>query len=293
MYLLKLELIRGLRYRKLCRSQPPAWLSPFYLRMKKCGTSSNEKTKNMEELVFKGQNDQVLTNSLLVAEKFGKRHADVIRSIENILNTEDESLNAKMRLAFVSATYEDSTGKSNPVYVMNRKGFSILVMGYTGIKALRFKNDFYDAFDLMEKALKEQQKPLSQLEILVQSAQALLEQSRRIENVEKRLDAIEQERVENGKLLLAVSVSSEKVPEISLRDKIRQLVNKYASATNTRQQDVWHKVYEQLYYLYHISIGNYKKKFKGETKLEIAERNNILDKIYAIISNMVREYCID
>lgn len=44
MYLLKLELIRGLRYRKLCRSQPPAWLSPFYLRMKKCGTSSNEKT---------------------------------------------------------------------------------------------------------------------------------------------------------------------------------------------------------------------------------------------------------
>ena len=42
--LIKLELIRGLRYRKLCRSQPPAWLSPFYLRMKKCGTSSNEKT---------------------------------------------------------------------------------------------------------------------------------------------------------------------------------------------------------------------------------------------------------
>nr|DAQ83207.1 MAG TPA: AntA/AntB antirepressor [Caudoviricetes sp.] len=134
-----------------------------------------------------------------------------------------------------------------------------------------------------------EQKPLSQLEILVQSAQALLEQSKRIENVEKRLDAMEQEREENGKLLLAVAVSSEKVPEISLRDKIRQLVNKYASATNTRQQDVWHKVYEQLYYLYHISISNYKKKFKGETKLEIAERNNILDKVYAIISNMVRE----
>lgn len=38
----------------------------------------------MTDLVFKGQNDQVLTNSLLVAEKFGKRHADVIRSIDNI-----------------------------------------------------------------------------------------------------------------------------------------------------------------------------------------------------------------
>lgn len=101
---------------------------------------------------------------------------------------------------------------------------------------------------------------------------------------------MEQEREENGKRLLSVSVSSEKVPEISLRDKIRQLVNRYASATNTKQQDVWHKVYEQLYYLYHISIGNYKKKFRGENKLDIAERNNLLDKLYSIISNMVREY---
>lgn len=94
---------------------------------------------------------------------------------------------------------------------------------------------------------------------------------------------------ENNQALTSSLLVAEKVPEISLRDKIRQLVNKYASATNTRQQDVWHKVYEQLYYLYHISIGNYKKKFKKETKLEIAERNNILDKVYAIISNMVRE----
>lgn len=58
----------------------------------------------MNELVFKGQNDQVLTNSLLVAEKFGKRHANVIRDIEKILNTEDKELNSKLSLAFVSAT---------------------------------------------------------------------------------------------------------------------------------------------------------------------------------------------
>ena len=81
-----------------------------------------------EELVFKGENSQALTNSLLVAEKFGKRHGDVIRSIEKLLNTEDETLNAKMRLAFESASYVDSTGKSNLMYVMNRKGFSILKM---------------------------------------------------------------------------------------------------------------------------------------------------------------------
>lgn len=120
----------------------------------------------MTDLVFKGQNDQVLTNSLLVAEKFGKRHADVIRSIDNILNTEDELLNAKMRLAFVSTTYEDSTGKSNPAYIMDQKGFSILVMGWNGIKALKFKNEFYDAFEAMERSLKEIKTPQTYAEAL-------------------------------------------------------------------------------------------------------------------------------
>jgi len=100
---------------------------------------------------------------------------------------------------------------------------------------------------------------------------------------------MEQEREENARALLTVSVSSEMIPEISLRDKIRQLVNKYSSATNIRQQDVWHKIYDQLYYLYHISIRNYKKSRRDESKLEIAERNLFLDKIYNIISNMIRE----
>ena len=35
----------------------------------------------VNELVFKGQNDQVLTNSLLVAEKFGKEHKHVLDAI--------------------------------------------------------------------------------------------------------------------------------------------------------------------------------------------------------------------
>ena len=241
----------------------------------------------MNDLVFKSENNQALTNSLLVAEKFGKNHRDVLESVRELIKGCAENSADPM---FVETTYiNEQNGQEYPMFIMNRDGFTLLAMGFTGKKAMKFKLDYISAFNEMEKALKEQEKPLSQLEILVQSAQALLDQSRRIENVEKRLDEMEQEREENGKLLLAVSVSSEKVPEISLRDKIRQLVNQYASAANVRQQDVWHKVYEQLYYLYHISIGNYKKKFKGETKLEIAERNNILDKVYAIISNMVRE----
>lgn len=39
----------------------------------------------MNELVFKGQNDQVLTNSILVAEKFGKEHKNVLSSIRELI----------------------------------------------------------------------------------------------------------------------------------------------------------------------------------------------------------------
>lgn len=241
----------------------------------------------MNELVFKGVNNQALTNSLLVAEKFGKEHQHVLRDIRNLMEGMSKIGETPM---FVETTYiNGQNGQEYPMFIMNRDGFTILAMGFNGKKALKFKLEYIAAFNSMEKALKEQQKPVSQLEILVQSAQALLEQSRRIENVENRLDAMEQEREENGKYLLKVSVSSEIVPKLSMRDNIRQLVNKYSSATNIKQQDVWRKIYDQLYYLYHISIRSYKKVRRDESKLEIAERNQFLDKIYNIVSNMIRE----
>lgn len=221
----------------------------------------------MNELVFKGQNDQVLTNSLLVAEKFGKEHKNVLSSIRELIKGCAENA---ANLMFEETTYiNDQNGQEYPIFIMNRDGFTLLAMGFTGKKALKFKLDYIAAFNAMEKALKEQKKPLSQLEILVQSAQALLEQSMRIDNVEKRLDAIEQERDENGKLLLSVSMSSDVLPEMSMRNNIRQLVNKYSSATNTNQRDIWHKIYDQLYYLYGISVKAYKKD-KRETYLDVA-----------------------
>lgn len=246
----------------------------------------------MNELVYKGQGDQVLTTSLKVAEVFGKEHSSVLRSIDALASkiTDTQCVNL---FTDTSVEVQQPNGgvRHNRVVVMNRDGFTLLAMGFNGKKAVGFKLEYIKAFNEMEKALKEQNqfKPMSELEILAKSAQALLEQSRRLDNVEKRLDAMEQERRENGiKLQLAV-ISNESLPHLSMRDNIRQLVNRYSAATNTAQQDVWHKIYSQLYYLYHISIKNYKKSRRDESKLEIAERNHFLDKIYNIISNLIRE----
>lgn len=241
----------------------------------------------MNELVFKGQNDQVLTSSLLVAEKFGKNHRDVLDAVRELIKGCAENSASPM---FAETTYIHEQNKQEyPMFVMNRDGFTLLAMGFNGNKALGFKLEYIKAFNEMEKRLKEQQKPLSQLEILVQSAQALLEQSQRLSVVEQRLAEMEADRIIKTEMLLSAPVSNEPTPDLSLRDNIRQLVNKYSAATGVKQQDVWHKVYNQLYYLYHINVKAYKKHKKNETYLEVAERNLLLDKIYIIISNLVRE----
>lgn len=39
----------------------------------------------MEDIVFRGANDQAVTSSLLIAEKFGKSHDNVLRDIRNLI----------------------------------------------------------------------------------------------------------------------------------------------------------------------------------------------------------------
>lgn len=104
----------------------------------------------MNDIVFQGSEGQPLTNSVLVAEKFEKRHCNVIRSIENLLTAD-----SKMSSLFVSASYIDEQGKDRPMFIMNRDGFTLLAMGFTGKKALQFKLDYIEAFNKMEKAIKE------------------------------------------------------------------------------------------------------------------------------------------
>lgn len=114
----------------------------------------------MNELVFKSSKGNPVTTSLIVAEIFEKDHKNVIQSIENLVA---ENSAAKF---FYKTTYENR-GKRYPMYCMNRDGFSLLVMGFTGEKALKFKIQFIEAFNEMETALKSLNPAnLSKLEIL-------------------------------------------------------------------------------------------------------------------------------
>ena len=246
----------------------------------------------MNEIVFRGANDQAVTSSLLIAEKFGKEHKNVMQSIRNLIcGTAENSAIAEM---FSESTYLNEQNKEQPMFLMNRDGFTLLAMGFTGKKAMQFKLEYIKAFNSMEAQIKASQKPKSQLEILQMSINQLVEQEHRLSSVErdvaetkKEIAEMKQERIENGKLLLEAEVSDNKVPEISMRNKIRRLVNQYSAATNTSQRDIWHDIYNNLYYAYNISINNYKEK-KTQSGLDVAEKHGFLGKIFDIVSKMVK-----
>lgn len=97
------------------------------------------------------KNEEILTTtSRNVAEVFGKEHFNVLRDIENLGCSEDFR-----KLNFEVSEYKvDGNNKTYHEYIMTRDGFTLLVMGYTGEKAMQFKEAYIKAFNEMEKELK-------------------------------------------------------------------------------------------------------------------------------------------
>lgn len=101
----------------------------------------------MEELI-NIKDEEAVTTSLRVAEVFEKRHADVMRKIEQIINENSSTQNCVQ--CFKKSKYRDQSGKQNTMYYMNRDGFTFLVMGFTGKKANDWKWKYIEAFNQME-----------------------------------------------------------------------------------------------------------------------------------------------
>ena len=93
--------------------------------------------------------ETTVVSSLDVAETFGKRHDNVLKDIRELDCSDEFRL-----LNFEESTYLNSQNKKQPMYYMTRDGFAILVMGYNGEKAMRFKEAYIKQFNAMEKALR-------------------------------------------------------------------------------------------------------------------------------------------
>lgn len=105
----------------------------------------------MNDIIVNTTNGQLTVSSLQIAESFEKQHKNVVQSIENI-----KAENSAVTPMFIENTYKAGTGKAYKCYDITRDGFSLLVMGFTGKKALEWKLKYIEAFNLMETKLREQ-----------------------------------------------------------------------------------------------------------------------------------------
>ncbi|NRE63090.1 Rha family transcriptional regulator [Enterococcus faecium] len=141
----------------------------------------------MQELVIL-KNKEAVTTSLQVAEAFEKQHKNVIQAIEDKIQSAENS--AHYQQMFAVGSYEDSRGRKQKIYYMNRDGFTFIAMGFTGRKADEFKLKYIKAFNEMEKAIKEQQivLPTTHREIALLALAANEETNERVDAIESDLN---------------------------------------------------------------------------------------------------------
>lgn len=129
------------------------------------------------EIVKMNKEEVTVVSSLDVAETFEKRHDHVLRDVEKC--KKDIPNFGEM---FFETTMPDTYGRSQKVFLMNRDGFTLLVMGYTGEKAMQFKLAYIKQFNAMEKALmgkiKEREKGIAVRQALTRAIEISGENSR-------------------------------------------------------------------------------------------------------------------
>ncbi len=137
----------------------------------------------MENLVIM-KNQEAVTTSLQVAETFNKNHRDVLAAIDDLKEGVAEN--------YADLFYEDNyihpqNKQSYRQVIMNRDGFTLLAMGFTGKKALQFKLKYIEAFNQMEKEIQQLKLPTSKRELALLALSANEETNERVDVIEKEV----------------------------------------------------------------------------------------------------------
>lgn len=149
----------------------------------------------MSDIVLSMQSGEPVASSRQIADNFEKRHDHVMRDIDAM--KKDVPNFGEM---FFETTAPDSYGREQRAYLMNRDGFTLLAMGFTGKAALEWKLKYIAAFNEMEKKLADQPQ-LTRSQLL---ATALITAHEELEEKDKQIETMK------PKVLFADAVSASK-----------------------------------------------------------------------------------
>lgn len=145
---------------------------------------------DIENALVEVQNGQIVVSSKQVAEHFGKEHKHVLESIREILAVEKSATKF-----FVESIFQNR-GKEYPMLLMNRDGFTLLAMGFTGKKALEWKLKYIQAFNIMEEQIKSLLAPSYQIADPIERAKKWIEEESQRRQLEEKNQFLIAENVE-------------------------------------------------------------------------------------------------
>lgn len=139
----------------------------------------------MENLITRTEDGKLVVSSRQVAKDFGKEHNDTKKRIRELIKDMGEISHNY----FILSKYKDSLNRTQEEYLLTRDGFSLLVMGFTGTKALEWKLKYIEAFNAMEMKLKEISKPDSyMIDDPIERAKRWIEEREQYNKVVKELE---------------------------------------------------------------------------------------------------------
>lgn len=194
----------------------------------------------MHQLTIINQNGQLLADSREVAEMTEVRHADLLEKIKGYIQ---HLLNGNFRSSdfFIESTYQDGLNREKPCFLLTRKGCDMVANKMTGEKGVLFTAAYVTKFEEMEKQLTKPTFPqMSPAEVLAGVANQLVEQERRLADIESRVDRTEKQQGELKEILALNPTDA--------RKKVNQLLNRIAQSAGGAgsYQDVRTESYRRL-----------------------------------------------
>ncbi|WP_069284764.1 Rha family transcriptional regulator [Campylobacter coli] len=155
--------------------------------------------------------NQVFINSLDLAKVFKKRHDNIIQTIENLPQDEFKTLNFEISSSIrKNGLFE----KDTKFYKLTRDAFSLLVMGFTGEKAYKWKVEFIKAFNEMEKRLKNLEQEKMQKLAFRQSLGYKSQLAQQKEKYENKIKALKYDLEHKKELSFKRKLSKEELLEL-------------------------------------------------------------------------------
>lgn len=244
----------------------------------------------MNELTIINRSGQLLVDSRDVATMIDVRHSDLLEKITVYMT---HLLNGNFRPVdfFIKSSYEDSTGRTLPCYLLTRKGCDMVANKLTGEKGVLFTAAYVTRFEEMEKQLK----PQTIEDLIIMQAQSVKELKAKVQQLEETTQIIKDTFVETDENWIQwVGASLNKVAQ---SETFTAIINKYQAA----RQESYTKLEQRAGCMLGIRVrravdrakesGATKKQIDSITKLHIIQEDKRLKEIYTtIVKEMLLAY---